>query len=128
MQNSTIQAAGLNSLIPYENRQIFIASQPVDFRMSIGGLSEFINRQNKTHLHDGSIYVFYNTHRDKVKCLFWDGNGFVLYYKRLDKCKFRVKRMLNSIENISAEELAILLSGFDSSPVERKGILLEHRA
>jgi transposase len=107
-------------LIPYENRTIYIASQPVDFRMSIDGLSTFIAREQKTHLQDGSIYVFYNTHRDKMKCLFWDRNGFVLYYKRLDKCKFHVKKMLRTVEKISATELDILLSGFEPQTMERE--------
>lgn len=118
-------------LIPYENKQIFIASKPIDFRMSIDGLSSFIQREKSAHLHDGSIYVFYNRHLDKIKCLFWDRNGFVLYYKRLDKCKFKVKKMLNEVENITAEELEILLSGFDPKPIEvnsNKTPYLEHKA
>lgn len=119
-------------LIPYENRTICIASQPVDFRMSIDGLSTFIQRECKTHLHDGSIYVFYNTHRDKIKCLFWDRNGFVLYYKRLDKCRFHIKKMLRKVEKISPAELEILLSGFEPHDMEppqekRKVFELEHQ-
>lgn len=114
-------------LIPYENRSIFIASQPTDFRMSIDGLSNFIQREQHAHLHDGSIYVFYNKNKDKIKCLFWDSNGFVLYYKRLDKCRFKVKNMLKSVEKITAEELEILLSGFDPHPVERQPLTLEHK-
>lgn len=112
-------------LIPYENRNIFIASQPVDFRMSIDGLSNFIQEENKSHIHDGSIYVFYNKHKDKIKCLFWDRNGFVLYYKRLDKCRFKIRKMLNSVENITPNELEILLSGFDSTQTEHQQAL-EH--
>ena len=116
-------------LIPYENKKIYLASKPVDFRMSIDGLSQFIQREKSAHLHDGSIYVFYNTHRDKIKCLFWDRNGFVLYYKRLDKCKFRLKEMLHEIESITPEELEILLAGFEPRDVvERKTMLLEHSA
>ena len=115
-------------LIPYENKQIFIASKPTDFRMSIDGLSNFIQREVNSHLHDGSIYVFYNKNRDKIKCLFWDRNGFVLYYKRLDKCKFKLKERLHEIESMTAEELEILLSGFDPKPVERQQMVLEHRA
>ena len=113
-------------LIPYENKQIFIASKPVDFRMSIDGLSNFVQREANSHLHDGSIYVFYNRNLDKIKCLFWDRNGFVLYYKRLDKCKFKVKKMLLEIETITANELEILLSGFDSQPLEQKLAYLEY--
>lgn len=114
-------------LIPYENRNIFIASLPTDFRMSIDGLSNFIQKEQNAHLHDGSIYVFYNKNKDKIKCLFWDRNGFVLYYKRLDKCRFKLKDMLKSVEEMTAEELEILLSGFDPQPVERQQRVLEHR-
>lgn len=114
-------------LIPYENRSIFLASKPVDFRMSIDGLSRFVQNEKGTHLHDGSIYVFYNSHRDKIKCLFWDSNGFVLYYKRLDKCKFKLKQMLHSIETISGEELSLLLSGFEPRHVQRQAAL-EHKS
>lgn len=113
-------------LIPYENKKIFIASQPTDFRMSIDGLSGFVQSEVGSHIHDGSIYVFYNKQKDKIKCLFWDRNGFVLYYKRLDKCRFKIKDMLSTIENITAEELEILLSGFDYKPVEKKNMYLEH--
>lgn len=115
-------------LIPYENKQIFIASKPIDFRMSIDGLSNFIQKEQKAHLHDGSIYVFYNRHLDKIKCLFWDKNGFVLYYKRLDKCRFKIRKMLREVEQITANELEILLSGFDPQDVERAPRLLEHHA
>lgn len=113
-------------LIPYESKQIFMASKPVDFRMSIDGLSQFIQHEKSTHLHDGSIYVFYNKHQDKIKCLFWDRNGFVLYYKRLDKCKFKFKKMINEIEDITSEELEILLSGFDPGHVQRQPQMLNH--
>lgn len=100
-------------LIPYENKKILIASEPVDFRLSIDGLSSFIQNKTSNHLYDGSIYVFYNKHRNKIKCLFWDRNGFVLYYKRLDQCTFKVKKMLNAIEHITSSDLEVLLSGFD---------------
>jgi transposase len=118
-------------LIPYENKNIFMASNPVDFRMSIDGLSSFIQRETGNHLHDGSVYVFHNSHKDKIKCLFWDRNGFVLYYKRLDKCKFKLKKMLNEIETITGEDLEILLSGFDPKDAvlekPRKRMTLEHK-
>lgn len=113
-------------LLPYENKKIFIASDPVDFRMSIDSLAKFVENAQNSHLYDGSIYVFYNKHQNKIKCLFWDRNGFVLYYKRLDKCKFRIKKMLQKMENISASDLEILLSGFDTNKTERQPLLLEN--
>ena len=114
-------------IIPYENRSIYIASNPVDFRMSIDGLSHFIRGQIGSHIHDGSIYVFYNGHRNKIKCLFWDGNGFVLYYKRLEGCTFKFKRMLKSIETITGNELETLLSGIEPGMRETHRALLEQK-
>ena len=111
-------------LIPYENKKIYLASNPVDFRMSIDGLSELIQKEKSTYLHDGSIYVFYNRNQDKIKCLFWDRNGFVLYYKRLDKCTFKFKKMLNAIEDITPDELNILLSGFEPEPLAKQPRML----
>jgi transposase len=94
--------------------------------MSIDSLCTFIQREKRQDLYDGSIYVFYNKGRDKIKCLFWDRNGFVLYYKRLDKCKFKIREMFNNVEMISGEDLEIMLSGFEPKPLERMPIMLEH--
>lgn len=109
-------------LIPYENRTIYIASIPIDFRLSMNGLCTIINKEFKgINAHDGSIYVFYNKDRTRVKCLFWDRNGFVLYYKKLDNQKFHIKHDKRPIANITAEELEILLSGM--SPIGSKYML-----
>lgn len=112
-------------LLPYENRQIFIAAQPIDFRMSIDSLSRFVQSENMTHIYDGSLYVFYNKHKDKIKVLYWDSNGFVLYYKRLDKCRFHLKDRLSSISQITPEELSVLLAGFDPEKAMKQRVL-EH--
>lgn len=112
-------------LLPYENRNIFISNQHVDIRMSIDGLSRFVRNQNGTSLHDGSLYVFYNRNRDKVKILFWDHNGFVVYYKRLDKCKFILTKMLNPMESITPTDLDVLLSGSEPMKLESNNYL-EH--
>ncbi len=113
-------------LMPYDNRSIFIASQPIDFRMSIDGLSSFITHENNTNLHDGNIYVFYNKHLNKIKCLFWDRNGFVLYYKRLDQCKFKMKKLLRNIDTITPSELENLLAGVEPDQMERSPKMISH--
>jgi len=114
-------------LLSYENRNVYIASQPVDFRMSIDGLSRFIQRHMPNHIHDGSIYTFYNQKKDKIKCLYWDRNGFVLHYKRFDKCTLKIQKMLKTIESISPEELEVLFSGMESHEVARHPFLIEHK-
>lgn len=76
------------------HKQIWISKKPVDFRKSIDGLSAFISEslELKPTL---DLFIFYNKKMDKLKCLCWDRNGFVLLYKRLEtgrfKCCFKVK-------------------------------------
>lgn len=64
--------------------KIFIADEAVDFRKAIDGLAALVAEQFTTPVADGSVYVFYNRDCNRIKCLFWDKNGFVLYQKRLE--------------------------------------------
>jgi transposase len=100
--------------------QIFLASQPIDFRMSINSLSTLVQKEIQNYIHDGSIYVFYNKNKDKIKCLFWDKNGFVLYYKKLENIKFKFNTFSNNIEALTFEQLQALLSA--SEPVARPAL------
>lgn len=115
-------------VLPQKVKKIFLGSEPIDFRLSIDGLSTMIMKENNTYLHDGSMYVFYNRHRDKIKILFWDRNGFVLYYKRLDKCKFKFKEMTKKIETLTQEELLTLISGYEPIESKRTPLLLENQS
>lgn len=101
-------------LIPYENRAIYRANKPIDFRMSMDGLLNLIQREIKGHIADGSIYVFLNKNKNRAKCLFCDATGVVLYYKRLHQGKFEIKGRLKEIDKLTREELDIFLSGFES--------------
>jgi transposase len=116
-------------MLSIKDKKIYIASEAIDFRMSIDGLSQLIQKNKKSYLHDGSIYVFYNKAKNKIKCLFWDKNGFVLYYKRLEGTQFKFKKMTQQLATLSAEELEVLLSGYE--PIETKTkphLVLEHNA
>jgi len=109
-------------LVTLTNKKIYFASKPIDFRMSINSLSEMVQENKNTTIFDGSIYVFYNKHKDKIKCLFWDKNGFVLYYKKLMNTKFKIKLMNGDLNNITADELEYIISG-----VEKKRLALDHK-
>jgi transposase len=107
-------------LMVSKETQIYLASQPIDFRMSINSLSTLVQKEIQNYIHDGSIYVFYNKNKDKIKCLFWDKNGFVLYYKRLENIKFKFNVFSNTIEALTFEQLQALLSA--SEPVSRPAV------
>jgi transposase len=64
--------------------EVFLYRNFVDFRKSINGLVVIVEQQMALLPLTGSVFVFYNKSRDKVKVLYWDNTGFALWYKRLD--------------------------------------------
>ena len=94
-------------------KKIWIHRSPIDFRKSIDGLSHFIVQQIKHKPGDG-IYLFYNRNADKIKCLSWHKNGFVLLYKRLEKGRFSmVFNRAEGVMEMDAQELSWLLAGLE---------------
>ena len=93
---------------------VHICVEPVDFRKSINGLSVMVEEVFELNPFEASLFVFGNRTRDKIKVLYWEKNGFCLWYKRLEKDRFKwpknedAERLL-----LSVEQLNWLLDGFD---------------
>ena len=96
-----------------KDTRIYVADKPVDGRKAINGLASLVVEEFEMPVNDGSVYVFYNSSRDRVKCLFWDKNGFVLYHKRLERGRFKMKKTVDGAYVISQNELDWLLAGLD---------------
>jgi len=96
-----------------EDTRVYVADQWVDCRKAINGLAALIVEQFETPVNDGSVYVFYNRSCDRVKCLFWDKNGFVLYQKRLERGRFKFGRGADGTYVITQNQLNWLLAGLD---------------
>ncbi len=81
-------------------------------RKQINGLAAIVEGSFGLGLYDGAIFVFCNRNRDRVKILEWDGDGFWLYFKRLEKGRFRWPTQgAGETMTLTGEELAILLGG-----------------
>lgn len=94
--------------------EVYLCSQFVDFRKSINGLAAIVEGELELSVLSGAVFVFCNKGRDKLKLLYWDSTGFALWYKRLDKDKFKWPMKLNSqTMNLSEQQLHWLLSGYD---------------
>lgn len=94
--------------------QIFLATGPIDLRKSIDGLGG-LARERGHDIFSGHLYVFTSRRGDRVKILAWDRSGFVLYYKRLERGRFRLPEVAPGAEEIpiDATTLTMLLDGID---------------
>jgi len=68
---------------------IYLHREYVDFRKAVNGLCAIVEQDLLMNPYDESLFVFCNRSRDKLKILHWDKTGFVLWYKRLEKEKFK---------------------------------------
>ena len=84
-----------------------------NFRKSIDGLSAIIELELGQSPFEPTLFAFTNRRRDKVKLLYWERNGFVLWYKRLESERFRWPRLEQSSLSLSPNELSWLLDGID---------------
>lgn len=96
-----------------EGAKVYVGAKPVDFRKAINGLAALVVEQFETPVNDGSVYVFYNRSCDRVKCLFWDKNGFVLYHKRLERGRFKFNKSESHDYAITQQQLDWLIAGLD---------------
>jgi len=94
--------------------KIYLATDAVDMRKSIDGLGG-LAAQRGHDIYSGHLYVFVSRRGDRVKILAWDLGGFVLYYKRLERGRFRLPALAPGAQEIAldAPTLAMLLSGID---------------
>jgi len=96
--------------------QVFLCREAVDMRKSIDGLSLLVQEAMELNPFDEAVFVFCNRQRDKVKLLFWERNGFVLWYKRLERERFKwPERLKGDVLRLSGQELNWLLDGYDIS-------------
>jgi transposase len=90
--------------------RIFLCREPVDFPKAHDGLVALVRSELGEDPLDGSLFVFLNRRRDRVKLLQWDGNGLWLHYKRLEQGTFRA---VNEGPSIKRAQLAMLLEGIE---------------
>jgi transposase len=95
--------------------RIYFAAALVDMRKGIDGLRALVEEALKKDPYGGHLFVFVGKSKDKVKILFWDRNGFVLYLKRLERGRFQLPVVNEHRKHVSMEpaQLAMLLDGID---------------
>ena len=90
-------------------------------RRSFDGLMRMAEKIVLINPFSGHLFVFVNKRKDRVKVLYWDGDGFAIWYKRLEEGTFRFQSDGSGGVEIDASRLALLLGGIDlNSTRERK--------
>jgi transposase len=96
--------------------RIFVASQPTDLRKSFDGLACLAREVIRQDPLSGHLFVYRNRTGRRVKILFWDRTGWVLWYKRLESGVFRFPIGQSGAVEVEAMQLRLLLDGIPLGP------------
>jgi transposase len=91
--------------------KVFIYRNFVDMRKGHNGLSYLVSYEMKLDLLSGAIFLFTGRNRKSAKALLWDGTGLVLVHKKLESGKFMSFKNLQEVEEISSNELSLIMEG-----------------
>jgi len=114
---------------PGESVEVFLYRGIVDMRKSIDGLSALVEQELGLDPFGAQLFVFCNRTRDKVKILYWERSGFVLWYKRLEKARFPwPRRDEDGVLAMTGRELNWLLDGIDLFRIQPHEAVVYERA
>jgi len=98
-------------LILTNSGQVYLACGATDLRKSIDGLAAIVQMRFKLDPFSNCLFIFCNKSKDKIKILEWEYSGFWLYYKRLEKGRFKWPSNENEVKSVTQRELRWLLDG-----------------
>jgi transposase len=93
--------------------RIFIRPGYTDMRKAANGLTGLVQDTMRLDPFSGSVYLFCGRNRKLLKAVWWDKTGFWLSQKRLEKEKFPWPEYADEVEELSREQLEMLLTGID---------------
>jgi transposase len=103
--------------------RIFLCTEPADMRKNFNGLSGLIRKSMTLDPLAGHLYVFRNQRGDRLKVLYWDGDGLAIWYKQLQRGTFRFPDLKNYSSaglEIDHSTLRLILDGIDLSTIRRQ--------
>ena len=100
------------------NARIFFLQNAIDMRKGIEGLSSLVEHYFNGELMSGAYFVFVNRAKDKMKVLYWDNDGFAIWWKRLEKGTFRLLGMDRAL--IDRKEFFMLLEGITPKKIQKR--------
>ena len=100
------------------NARIFFFQKSIDMRKGVEALSVLVERDCTGELTTGAYFVFVNRLRDRMKVLYWDSDGFAIWWKRLEKGTFRLLGIDKKL--IDRREFFMLLEGITPHRIQNR--------
>lgn len=101
------------------NLRYFLCCSPTDMRNGFDGLAGIVRNHLKKDPISGDVFIFLNKPRTHIKLLFWDGDGFALFYKRLETGRYPRTAYSGYAKQIKREELLMLLEGLSFRAIKK---------
>jgi transposase len=99
--------------------RIWIAAGVTDMRRGFTGLSGLVQTTLEQDPFSGHVFAFRGRRGDVIKLIWYDGDGFCLFWKRLDRGRFVWPQATSGTVSLSRAQLSMLLEGIDWRRVER---------
>jgi len=102
--------------------RIFVAAAPTDMRKGFDGLQGIVSGVLEQDPLSGHLFLFVNRRRDKLKILYWDGDGLAIWYRRLEQGTFQMPTIAADQKSalIRSEDFLMLLRGVDYQNAQRR--------
>lgn len=100
------------------NARFFLHQDPIDLRKGFEGLCVIVEGTFKQDVTTGAYFIFINRRRDRMKVLYWDGDGLAIWYKRLEKGTFQKKKISAAL--IDRRDFLMLLEGVTPHRLQKR--------
>ena len=91
--------------------RVYIACGYTDMRRSIDGLAAIVQEKFNLSPFENSLFLFCGRKKNRLKALYWEGDGFVLLYKRLENGKYQWHQNSEEARSITQQEFRWLMEG-----------------
>jgi transposase len=109
---------------PVSGHRIWLVAGVTDMRKGFDGLATVVKTQIDADPLSGHMFIFRGRRGDRIKALWWDGDGLCLYAKRLERGRFIWPQAQDGKVHLTAAQLSMLLEGIDWRRPERTAQML----
>ncbi|HLF51556.1 IS66 family insertion sequence element accessory protein TnpB [Flavobacterium sp.] len=108
-------------LFHYQIKDYYVYSESTDMRSGIDSLSGLVRNQLQKNPLNGDLFIFVNKRKTQLKLLHWQGDGYAVFYKRLEKGTYELPTLNSNLScEINSEQLLFMLQGVALKTVQKR--------